>query len=151
MEQMPAAYEHESNGIIENGNKVGKGLMRVLLLALEARVNGRIPCTHPVFAWLAEHAADVMTKYLAGKDGKSAYERLFGKTVREEALEFGEGLWRRPPHTESHNVLMEPRWRAGAWLGCKWGRRRTSSTTSRTSGSTMCGPCSAALQQSGGP
>ncbi len=30
LEQMPAAYEHESNGIIENGNKVGKGLLRVL-------------------------------------------------------------------------------------------------------------------------
>ena len=63
--------------------------------------------------WLIEHATDVMTKYLVGKDGKSAYERLFGKAVREEALEFGEGLWWRPPRTESHNVLMEPRWRAG--------------------------------------
>ena len=92
LEQTPAAYEHESNGVVENGNKVGKGLLRVLLLALEARVQGRIPCTHPAFAWLTEYAGDVMTKYMVGQDGKSPYERLFGKPVREEGLEFGERL-----------------------------------------------------------
>ena len=37
---MPAAHEHESNGVVENGNKLGKGLQRVLLLALEARIGG---------------------------------------------------------------------------------------------------------------
>ena len=47
LEQLPAAYEHESNGVVENGNKLGKGAIRVLLLALEARVGGRIPCSHP--------------------------------------------------------------------------------------------------------
>ena len=40
LEQTPAAYGHESNGVIENGNRMGKGLLRVLLLALEARIGG---------------------------------------------------------------------------------------------------------------
>eukprot|EP00969_Alexandrium_andersonii_P056274 2480274-Alexandrium_andersonii.AAC.1 len=57
-EWTPAAYEHESNGVIENGNKLGKGLLRVLLLSLEAKVQGRIPCDHPVFAWLTEYTGD---------------------------------------------------------------------------------------------
>ena len=121
LEQTPAAHEHESNGIIENGNKLGKGLLRVLLLALEARVNGRIPCSHPAFAWLTEHAGDVLSKCLVGKDGKTAYERLYGKPVHEEALGFGEQLWWRPPRVAGYNVLMEPRWRPGVWLGRKWG------------------------------
>ena len=71
LEQTPAEYEHESNGVIENANKLGKGMLRVLLLALEARLQGRIPCQHPAFLWLVEHTGDVVTKYLVGKDGKT--------------------------------------------------------------------------------
>ena len=121
LEQTPAAYEHESNGVIENGNKLGKGLLRVLLLALESRLQGRIPCGHPVFSWLAEYTGDVLSKHLVGKDGKTPYERLFGKPIHEEALEFAELLWWRPPRTAGYNVLMEPRWRSGIWLGRKLG------------------------------
>ena len=61
------------------------------------------------------------TTYLVGKDGKTAYERLYGKPVREEALEFGEQLWWRPPRTAGYNVRMEPRGRPGLWLGRLWG------------------------------
>ena len=62
-----------------------------------------------------------MTKYMIGKDGGTAYESLFGKPIREEALECGECLWWIPPRTTSYNVLLEPRWRAGVWLGRRWG------------------------------
>ena len=41
--------------------------------------------------------------------------------MREEALEFGERLWWRLPKQTSYNVLLEPRWRPGMWLGRKWG------------------------------
>ena len=60
-------------------------------------------------------------KCMVGQDGKTAYERLFGKPIRDEALEFGERLWWRPPRTTSYNVLLELRWRAGVWLGRRWG------------------------------
>ena len=47
-------------------------------------------------AWLVEHVGDLMTKYLRGADGRTAYERLFGKQLHEEGLEVGERvLWRR--------------------------------------------------------
>ena len=36
-------------------------------------------------------------------------------------MEFGKQLWWRPPRTTSYNVLLEPRWRAGIWLGRRWG------------------------------
>ena len=99
--------------------------LSVLLLALEARASGRILCVHIARARLVAQAADVMAECMAGQGGKSAHARLFGKTVHEEALEFGEGLWWRPPRTTSYNALMEPRWRAGVWLGRKWGPRLT--------------------------
>ena len=53
---------------------------------------GGSPTTHPVCAWLAEHAAEVMTKCAVGKVGAYAYERLFGKAVRDG----GSGHWQRP-------------------------------------------------------
>ena len=84
--------------MVENGNTLGKGLLRVRLLALEARVRGRVPCACPVFSWLTEHAGDVLTKYLVCKDGATLDERLFGKPVRAEGLNFGECVWWRPPH-----------------------------------------------------
>ena len=31
---------------------LGKGMLRVLLFALEDKVGGRLPTAHPAFAWL---------------------------------------------------------------------------------------------------
>ena len=82
--------ESESNGAAENGVKLFKGLLRVHLMALERKIGGQIPTKHPVMAWFVEGVADVVTKYLQGADGRTAYERLFGKKVQEEGLELGE-------------------------------------------------------------
>ena len=106
--------------MIESGVKIGKGVLRVHLLALESRIQGRLPCGHPVFAWLVQHSSSVLTKSLVGKDGRTPYGRLFGKEVAEEGLEFGELLRWRLPRLMGHNTLLEARWRAGVWLGRVW-------------------------------
>ena len=117
----PVAHEHESNGTIENGVKLFKGLFRVHLIALEKKIDGHIPIDHPIISWLAEFIGDVVSKYLVGMDGKTAFERLFGKACREEHLEFGEAvLWRRPRGQDS-NVVAEARWEFGVWVGRRWG------------------------------
>ena len=41
-------------------------------------------------AWLIEHAADVLSKFQVGEDGKTGYERLKGKKYDKELAEFGE-------------------------------------------------------------
>jgi hypothetical protein len=74
-----APTESESNGAVENAVKLVKGMIRVHLLALERKVGGRFPGTHPVLAWLIEHVSDLITKYVQGADGRTAYERLYGK------------------------------------------------------------------------
>ena len=66
--------------------------MRVMLSALEHRLHTTIPSSHPVVAWLVEHAASTLNKYLISHDGKTGYERIYGKPCREEALEFGEQI-----------------------------------------------------------
>merc|ERR1712079_598742 len=110
LEQSPAAHEHESNGVVESGVKVGKGIMRVHLLALESRIQGRLPCGHPVFAWLVQHSPSALTKSRVGKDGRTPYGGLCGKEVAEEGLEFGELLRWRLPRIAGHNTLLEARW-----------------------------------------
>ena len=86
----PPEGESQSNGGVENGVKLFKGVLRVHLLAFERKLDAHIPSAHPVMTWLVEFVSDIITKYLQGSDGKSAYQRLFGKSVQEEGLEFGE-------------------------------------------------------------
>ena len=90
LEEEPQPHESQSNGAVENGVKLINGLLRVHLMALERKLEHRVPSKHPLMAWLVEHVADVSKKYLRGIDGRTAYERLFGKQVHEEGVEFGE-------------------------------------------------------------
>ena len=121
LEEEPQPHESQSNGAVEDGVKLIKGFLRVHVLALERKLGHRVPSKHPLMAWLVEHVADVSTKYLRGIDGRTAYEKLFGKQVHEEGLEFGEKvLWRQRANKDM-NVLLEARWTEGLWLGRNWG------------------------------
>jgi hypothetical protein len=117
----PPAHESESKGSVENGVKLIKGLLHVHVLALENMVGARFSTEHPVIAWLIEHVADVAAKYLQGVDRCTGYERLFGKSVHEECLEFGEKIFWRKRRTEDMNVVLDSRWAEGLWLWRHWG------------------------------
>ena len=65
--------------------------MRAMLLALERRLDAKIPVTHKVVTWLVEHAADILNKFAVGIDGRTAYERIKGKKFHGEMVEFGRG------------------------------------------------------------
>ena len=105
----PPPKESESHGVIENGVKLFKGMLRVHLLALERKIDGHIPSMHPVMSWLVEYVSDILTKYMQGNDGKTGYQRLFGKQVHEEGLEFGEKLMYKTDAARSgHKVHMGP-------------------------------------------
>ena len=69
--------------------------------------------------WLVPHAAECVTKYLQGTDGKTPYQRLFGKPIREETFEFGEQVLFRKRKSKMKD--LETRWLAGTWLGRRWG------------------------------
>ena len=82
--------ESQSNGGIEGAVRIVKGLLRVHLTALEHKIGAKFPSGHAVLTWLVEHVTDIVAKYVVCVDGKTGYERLFGRPVREEGLEFGE-------------------------------------------------------------
>eukprot|EP00974_Lingulodinium_polyedra_P043888 4214184-Lingulodinium_polyedra.AAC.1 len=57
--------------------------------------------------WLVEHVADLVTKYLQGSDGKTGYQRLFGKQVHEEELEFGERVVYKLKPSKDAGVVLD--------------------------------------------
>ena len=67
-------------------------------------------------AWLVQHAGETISKYQLGKDNKTAYERLMGKSCKEQVVEFGEKVYYKSGLTED----LEPRWSTGTWLGKRW-------------------------------
>ena len=113
--------ESASNGIIESAVRLVKDMLRVHLAALERRIGARFPSNHPVLTWLVEHVSDIISNYMVGVDGKTSYERLYGRPVREEGLEFGETLHWRHRATKDMNVVLDARWSGGVWLGRNWG------------------------------
>ena len=54
--EAPPPYEPQSNGSVENAVQLVKGMVRTLMLALEARIQGEVPVMHPIMLWLVEHA-----------------------------------------------------------------------------------------------
>ena len=103
--------ERQSNGLAERSIQALVGQVRTLKLSLESRLNSRLPCHHPVFVWMVEHAADVLNHYQPGTEGRTAHGRLHGKEVSEHIAEFGERILYYVP--KKQRAKLDPRWRYG--------------------------------------
>ena len=84
------AYNPQSNGGAEKSVQDVVGIMRRLVLALEARLRLRLDLQLPIVRWLVRHAAFVFTRYQVGHDGFTPWRRLTGRTWNGVVAEFGE-------------------------------------------------------------
>ena len=66
--------------------------------------------------WLVEHAADMLNKYVVGKDGRTPYERIHGKRCKGEMFEFGRKVSHMFPGKHGGGSMKE-RWGTGIFLG----------------------------------
>ena len=111
--------DSRANGAAERAVQAVQEQVRVLRHALEARIGAKIKGSHPIIAWLIEHAADVLNRYHVGEDGRTPYERLKGKRYQGDAVEFGERIhYKLKKQTMSHK--LEFRWDEGYYLGKVW-------------------------------
>eukprot|EP00971_Amphidinium_carterae_P283385 5625998-Amphidinium_carterae.1 len=108
--------DSSGNGIAEAGVRGIEEMCRCIKLGLEERLKHGVSVKHKVFPWIVEHAADVLTKYVIGKDGMSAYRRLKGKNYRGVVYEFGQRVLYRISGKPQGSSMM-PRWLSGIWLG----------------------------------
>eukprot|EP00969_Alexandrium_andersonii_P015361 671155-Alexandrium_andersonii.AAC.1 len=77
------------------------------MLALQERIQGGAPVDHPAMFWLVEHAGELLTKYLVGHDGHTAFEQLMGNPSRDDGYEFGERVF-LPRPTAGHGPQPQP-------------------------------------------
>ncbi len=86
-------YDPQTAGAAEVSVRNLKGQVRAMHLTLDRFMEKHVPVTHPLIAWLVEHAAFVRLTGVIGQDGMSAYHRIrgtehklrlpfFGKKVR---------------------------------------------------------------------
>lgn len=84
--------ESQANGAAERVAQALGEQVRVVRQGLEARLGNNMRSYHSVLAWMVEHAADVISKYEVGTDGRTVYERMKGNPCSHEIVEFGEHI-----------------------------------------------------------
>eukprot|EP00969_Alexandrium_andersonii_P267952 11840598-Alexandrium_andersonii.AAC.1 len=62
----------------------------------------------------------IRDRHLVGHDGRTAFERLFGKPSRDDGYEFGEQVFFRARPSDMDRSLSA-QWGQGVRLGSRWG------------------------------
>ena len=73
--------DSRSNGAAERAVQAVGEQVRVLRRGLEQRLGVKLSGKHPVMAWLVEHAADLISRFQVGDDGRTAYEMMKGRSA----------------------------------------------------------------------
>ena len=120
MQENSPVGDSKSNGFVERTIQTVQGQIRTLRSALEARIGTKIKPTSPVFAWMVIHASTIITLCEVSKDGRVPYQRLRGRRMQPELVEFGESVFCQPlKHLDMGKA--EARWMPGVFLGIKLG------------------------------
>jgi hypothetical protein len=112
------AYDSQSNGGVEVGVMLIRGMFRTLRLCLEARLNRRIPVDHAVIPWLLEHACLLINVKTRGADGHTGWARARGRNFAQKLLGFGEQvLYKLPVKGPQAPANMDAKWADGTFVG----------------------------------
>ena len=118
--ESPAAYESQSNGGIEVGIKIVRGLFRTLKLCLEARIGKYVSASHAIVPWLLQHTCTLLNAKSRGSDGLTCWERVKGRMFNQLLLGFAETvLYKLPSKGPRANPdgNMGTKWLEGLFLG----------------------------------
>ena len=83
-------YDPQTAGAAHVSVRNLKGQVRAMHLTLDRFLEKHVPVTHPLIAWLAEHAAFVRLTGVIGQDGKTAYHKIRGTEHSLRLPFFGE-------------------------------------------------------------
>ena len=138
-----ARYSHASLGCAEQGNWAVEAHTSTLMEALADAIGHPIQTSEPIVAWLARHAAWLLTRFRVRPNGKTSDLLPHRDDYRGDVLIVGELCWCLDPRPEATP--------AGA-PGSGWERwrRRTSTWSARARASSRRGRCVASLRTSAG-
>ena len=118
--ESPAAYESQSNGGIEVGIKIVRGLFRTLKLCLEQRLGKYISTGHALMPWMLQHTGMLLNAKARGPDGLTSWERIKGRRFNQHVLGFAETILYKLPNKgprANPDGNMGTRWLEGVFLG----------------------------------
>ena len=84
--------ESQSNGRVENAVQRVQNLIRTLKDALEKRLNTRVMSSDPIFPWIVEWSAGLITRYVKRQSGRTAYREARGHDAQAPVAEFGKKI-----------------------------------------------------------
>ena len=84
--------DSQSSGRLDNAIKKVRNMVKTILSSLESRWGVRVARDHPVYPWVFEWAADLMTRYAhVGDLGKTAVQLIRGSR-REDLVQSAETI-----------------------------------------------------------
>ena len=87
------AGDSQSNERVENAIKKVLNMVKTILSSLESRWGVRVARGYPVYPWVFEWAADLMTRYAyVGDLGKTAVQLIRGSNSCRNIAQFGEKI-----------------------------------------------------------
>ena len=87
--ESPAKGESQSNGRAEGAGRVVREFTRVLKEQIELKAETKIESSAEILQWMVRWAAMISSRYFVGKDGRTAYEGLRGRTCISVVVPFG--------------------------------------------------------------
>ena len=110
--------DSKSNGLIERTIQSVEGQIRTLRGATQSRIGVKIMPGSSLFAWMTIHAANLIDMYEIGSGSRVPYQRLRGRKLQTDMLEFGECVHFQPlDHAKLGKA--ELRWMDGVYLGIR--------------------------------
>ena len=96
-------------------------MVKTILSSLESRWGVRVARDHPVYPWVFEWAADLMTRYAhVGDLGKTAVQLIRGSKSSRNIAQFGEKILYKPLKLSGHHRgNMEDTFLDGIFLGMR--------------------------------
>ena len=116
-----AVGEHNTNADAEQAVQQVEDDLRTWLDATNDALKVRVPCTHPLLAWMVEHVAGIHRRTYIGTDGRTPLERLRGRRGRDVFVEFAESVLYMPLRGDLSDkrrskIELEPRFMDGIVL-----------------------------------
>ena len=91
--QGPPVGDHPANGFIESCVREVKRQCRVVRTSSEEKLQDRFPDTHDALTWLPRYAANLISRYRVGLEGKTPDQRRCGRRWRKPSVQFFEEVF----------------------------------------------------------
>ena len=109
---------HASNGIVERAVQIVEGQIRIMKIALEARLGTQVDAGANIVTFMAEYVSFLLNSLEVGKERKTAYGGAKGKSATVLGIEFGEKLlWKKKAQSKMDKISS--RWEYGIFVGVR--------------------------------